>query len=68
MIVIDYLPQAGEAVGVLSKALQEGHLKLEGGETVVKASLEEVPSVWMRLFSGGNQGKLVTQLTGQSKL
>lgn len=68
MIVIDYLDRAGEAIGVLSKLLKEGHLKMENAESVVKASMEEVPEVWMRLFSGGNQGKLVTHLVGQSKL
>ena len=47
---------------VCLKALKEGNMKIDEGEQVVKASFEEVPKTWMTLFSGGNQGKLVTAI------
>lgn len=62
MIVLDFFHRSGEAFPVLSKAVTDGTLKLEGGETIVPTSLEDVPSVWMKLFSGQNQGKLVAKL------
>lgn len=68
MIVLDYLDRAGEAVECLSGMLKQGQLKLEGGETVVKATMEEVPATFMKLFNGENQGKLVTELVNHAKL
>ncbi|TFK95141.1 hypothetical protein BDV98DRAFT_556661 [Pterulicium gracile] len=64
-LVLDYLSRAPEAVAALRKALEEGKLKHETkGETLVRTkSFEEVPLVWSKLFSGGNIGKLVTQVS-----
>jgi NADPH-dependent curcumin reductase CurA len=31
-------------------------------ETIVPTKFEDVPKTWMMLFSGGNQGKLITQI------
>jgi len=62
-IVLDYLHKAPEAFGALSKAIEEGHLTLEDAETVVECSFEKIPDTWQRLFSGANQGKLVTQIS-----
>ncbi|KAK5117621.1 hypothetical protein LTR62_005044 [Meristemomyces frigidus] len=61
-IVIDFLPRANEAREAFKKMLQEGKLKVEGGEHVVKGSFEDVPKTWLKLFEGGNQGKLVTEV------
>lgn len=61
-IVLDYLHKAPEAMEVFKKAIAEGNLKIEGGEQIVKAGFEQVPEVWMKLFEGGNTGKLVTEL------
>ncbi|GAA5906133.1 hypothetical protein JCM5296_000105 [Sporobolomyces johnsonii] len=61
-IVTDFLSVWGEATEQLTKAIKEGKFSTEGAETKVPASFEEVPQVWQRLFVGGNQGKLITQL------
>jgi NADPH-dependent curcumin reductase CurA len=61
-IVIDYLPQFAQGIAALSSALKQGKIDLTDAETLVKAQFEEIPSVWGRLFVGGNKGKLVTQI------
>ncbi|KAL8278139.1 hypothetical protein RQP46_009463 [Phenoliferia psychrophenolica] len=40
-------------------------LVVEGIETIVKAPFEKIPSVWMELFKGTNQGKLLTELISE---
>ncbi|KAK4560699.1 quinone oxidoreductase [Recurvomyces mirabilis] len=61
-IVIDYLHRANEAREAFQKMLKEGKLQIEGGEHVVKGDFEEIPKTWLKLFEGGNQGKLVTEV------
>ncbi|KAE9407995.1 NAD(P)-binding protein [Gymnopus androsaceus JB14] len=62
-VVIDYYSRRAEAIDVLSTAVKEGKLSVSGGETIVRCTeFEKVPEVWMRLFSGQNTGKLVTQI------
>ena len=62
-IVTDHLPKAVETIGTLVGAVKEGKVKIgEENETVVKTEFEEVPGTWLKLFEGGNQGKLVTAL------
>lgn len=61
-IVLDYMKQFPQALEIFKNALQEGKLDLEGGETVVKGGFEDLPKTWMKLFEGGNQGKLITQI------
>lgn len=61
-IVIDYMDKFPEAREIFRKALQEGKLKIEEGEQVVKTKFEDVPKTWLLLYSGGNTGKLVTAL------
>ncbi|GAA5859567.1 hypothetical protein JCM8547_006144 [Rhodosporidiobolus lusitaniae] len=61
-IVTDYASSFPEAIDTLKKAIEEGKFITEGTEHKVEAAFEEVPKVWQLLFSGGNQGKLVTQL------
>jgi len=62
-IVIDFFHKAVETVGKLVGALQEGKIKIGSeNETVVDTKFEEIPATWLRLFEGGNQGKLVTKL------
>lgn len=61
-IVIDYLHKAQEAIGKLVGALKEGKIKVgDENETVVDTKFEDVPGTWLKLFEGGNQGKLVTK-------
>ncbi|KAM3418831.1 hypothetical protein BST61_g4795 [Cercospora zeina] len=61
-IVIDFMKDFPRAREIFQQALKEGKLDLEGGETVVKGSFEEIPQTWTKLFEGGNQGKLITQI------
>ncbi|KAI1383460.1 NAD(P)-binding protein [Hypoxylon trugodes] len=61
-IMLDYLDKAPAILQELIGAAADGRIKLQDGETVVEARIEEQPEIWMRLFSGGNQGKLLTKL------
>lgn len=61
-IIIDYIHKFPETVMILKKSLAEGKLKIDGGESIVTVVFEEIPKTWMRLFEGGNQGKLITAL------
>ncbi|CAJ2502387.1 Uu.00g097810.m01.CDS01 [Anthostomella pinea] len=61
-IMLDWMDKAPQIVGELIAAAADGRIKLQDGETVVEARIEEQPEVWMRLFSGANQGKLLTKL------
>lgn len=67
-IIFDFLAMEGgkkvkEALGVLRDAISNGKIKVgDENETVVESSWEKVPNVWMRLFEGGNQGKLITKV------
>lgn len=62
-IMLDYMEEAPAIVQRLIAAAADGTIKLGEGETVVEAAIEEQPEIWMRLFSGGNTGKLLTKLT-----
>lgn len=37
---------------------------LDGGtqDTIVSGAIEDIPKIWLRLFDGDNQGKLITKL------
>lgn len=62
-IVLDFMDRAVETVERLVGAVQEGKIRVgEESETVVETAFEEVPGTWLRLFEGGNRGKLVTKL------
>ncbi|KAJ7451095.1 hypothetical protein FB451DRAFT_710596 [Mycena latifolia] len=62
-IVMDFLHKAKESVGEMIQAAKEGKLTIgDEGETVVDTDFEKVPETWMKLFEGGNTGKLVTKL------
>ncbi len=67
-IIFDFLAMEGgkkvkEALGVLREAISNGKVKVgDENETIVETSWEKVPNVWMRLFEGGNQGKLITKV------
>ena len=61
-IVTDFFSRLGEAIQGLSGALKSGQLKLEGAETLIKSPFEGIPETWGTLFTGGNTGKLVTQI------
>lgn len=67
-IIFDFVGQEGgkkaaEAVELLRNAIKDGKIKVgDENETVVDTKWEDVPKVWMRLFKGGNQGKLITKV------
>jgi len=67
-IVIDYISQMPQARELFRKALEDGKLKVDEGEHIVKASFEEIPNTWMLLFSGSNTGKLITALQPTSAM
>lgn len=62
-VVFDFWHRQGEIMEVLRRALAEGRVRIgDENETVVQASFEDVPRTWLKLFEGGNTGKLVTEL------
>jgi NADPH-dependent curcumin reductase CurA len=61
-IVLDYMKDFPRALDELRQAIADGKLEIDGGETVVSGSFEDVPKTWLKLFSGSNQGKLVTHV------
>ncbi|KAL8943380.1 MAG: hypothetical protein Q9216_001089 [Gyalolechia sp. 2 TL-2023] len=62
-IVFDVLPKAKEAMGELTRATKEGKIKVDpSNETIVETGFEGVVETWMKLFEGGNRGKLVTKI------
>jgi NADPH-dependent curcumin reductase CurA len=62
--MMDYLDRMDEATSALTKAIEEGKLKIDGAETIVdvKGNIEDIPKVWVGLFEGTNKGKLVTKI------
>lgn len=62
-ILSDYLHKVPEIMGIFLAALEQGALRIDAGnETILDATFEQVPAVWMKLFEGINTGKLVTRL------
>lgn len=68
-IILDFLRadngrRAAEATKELIRAVKEGKITIGGemNETVVGAGFDGIPETWMRLFEGGNTGKLITKL------
>lgn len=61
-IVLNYADKFPESRKVLSKGVEEGKLDISEGESVVDTKFEDVPKTWLKLFEGGNTGKLVTKL------
>ncbi|KAL8865483.1 MAG: hypothetical protein Q9174_006862 [Haloplaca sp. 1 TL-2023] len=62
-IIFDFLDRAKEATQRLVQATKEGKIKVsEENETVVETGFEGIVEVWMKLFEGGNRGKLITKL------
>ena len=63
-ISFDFLGKGSEeAMREMVRAVREGKIKVDvGNETVVETGFEGVPATWMKLFEGGNRGKLITKL------
>lgn len=62
-IVIDNLANSAKILEVFEQALRSGKIKVgDENETVVKGTFDDIPKTWTKLFSGDNQGKLITAL------
>lgn len=62
MLIFDHLDILDKAIGDLTEWVRDGRISTEGSETVVKAKFENLPVVYQMLFTGANQGKLITEL------
>lgn len=62
MLIFDHLDILDEVVRDLTKWVQDGTISTEACETVVQAKFEDLPTVYQKLFTGANQGKLITEL------
>ncbi|KAL2414916.1 putative membrane protein [Exophiala dermatitidis] len=60
-LFMDHASNAQEILDLFARAVQEGKLKVSN-EQVVDTKFEDIPKVWLKLFEGGNTGKLVTKL------
>ena len=63
-IVLDFASEFLATIKLFVQALQEGKLKIsnEESEQVVDTKFEDVPRTWLKLFDGGNTGKLITKI------
>ena len=62
-IVTDFLGKARETIQMFVQAVKDGKLKIgDEQESVVPTKFEDIPKTWLKLFEGGNQGKLVTKI------
>jgi len=61
MVVMDYLPRAGEARTAMSQWIKEGKLKTR--EHIVEG-FNTFPETLLMLFSGQNEGKLIIKVAG----
>ncbi|KIW09077.1 uncharacterized protein PV09_00025 [Verruconis gallopava] len=62
-IVFDFAKEHPEITRKLIQGVKDGKIKIsDENETVVDTKFEDVPKTWVKLFEGGNKGKLVTRL------
>ncbi|PWY91778.1 NAD(P)-binding protein [Aspergillus sclerotioniger CBS 115572] len=62
---LDYKDHFQEAREELIQAWKNGKIVVDDAtETVIEATFEDIPKVWMKLFDGSNTGKLTTKLIG----
>lgn len=62
-VIFDYAGRYGEGAAELAEWLRSGELRSR--EDVVHGDIEQFPDVLLRLFDGGNMGKLVLALDGE---
>lgn len=60
-IVSDHAKDFGQAASELRQFVADGKLTVDR-ETVVETKFEDIPKTWQKLFTGENQGTLVTKL------
>ena len=63
-IITDYSSKFPETFQLFIQALKGGRLKVsnEQSEQLVDTKFEDVPRTWLKLFDGGNTGKLITKI------
>ena len=64
-IIFDFFAEGNvpAATKELVDALGQGKITIgDQNETVISTSFEKIPGTWMKLFEGGNTGKLITKL------
>ncbi|KAI9664406.1 MAG: hypothetical protein M1831_002339 [Alyxoria varia] len=62
-VIFDFWHRREIAMEALRKGLAERKLKIgDQNETVVRATFEQIPNTWLKLFEGANTGKLITKL------
>lgn len=55
--------KTGPMIQKIVEKVKEGKITIGAdSETVVPTKFEDIPKTWTMLFSGGNQGKLVTEI------
>ncbi len=63
LIVLDYIHKFADVMAELAEAWQQGKIVIDDSmQTIVDAKFEDVPNVWLKLFEGGNTGKLCTNI------
>ncbi|KAH8701927.1 hypothetical protein BGW36DRAFT_424224 [Talaromyces proteolyticus] len=61
--VVDAIHKSSAVTNAILEAWSKGILVLsDDTETVVDATLEDVPSTWMGIFRGENKGKMITRV------
>lgn len=60
--MFDFAKKYPEFSQKLAQAVIEGKIATEDSATIVEAKFEDVPKVWHSLYTGANQGKLLTKL------
>lgn len=61
-IVLDYAEKFPETRETLRRAVEEGKLDISDSEQVVETEFDDIPKTWLKLFEGGNTGKLITKM------
>ena len=59
-LIMDYVPRFAEGGAQIARWLSEGRMRID--EDIVDG-IENAYTAFMKLFSGGNQGKLILRLT-----
>ena len=62
-VIFDYAARYGEGVTQLAQWLRDGELRSR--EDIMHGDIDQFPDMLLRLFSGGNTGKLVLALDGE---
>lgn len=62
MIVLDSISEFPKMIGDLVQWTMEGKIKPQKEVVIEAKSMEDIPKIWLKLFSGEIHGKLITTL------